>query len=200
MVILFHGIKGVIPENAYLLADKNLRRTGLFEEAARIRNESALLPGLPDPFLMDSSLNHVHHLGYVVSERAANAKEFFFLLRSWYSTADVDAGAQDTNPRLQQLKLRVIPRPKPLKSQSQERGKEVVHPLSFRSAKPAQRRENVYGTKADYILVPLAWIPTERDEANMVGGEGAISGTFLSPSLDIPLTCGSMSTWLLYPL
>ena len=40
--------------------------------------------------------------------------------------------------------MSVVPRSEPLQSHSQKREKEAVHTLSFRSAKPAQRRENTW--------------------------------------------------------
>ena len=42
-----------------------------------------------------------------------------------------------------ELKQGIIPRPKPLQSQRQDRGKEPFHTRSFRSTRPSRRRENI---------------------------------------------------------
>jgi len=86
---------------------------------------------------MSYRLNHVHHLDHVVAHQRAKADRFSFLLRSCYNTADINAGTQNLNLRLQQLKLGVVSGSKPVQRQSLEREKETVHTLSFRSARPA---------------------------------------------------------------
>ena len=68
---------------------------------------------------MEAGLNHVHDLGDIVTDQRTQTQEFRFFLRSWYNTADIDAGTQNPNLRLQQLKMNVIPRPKSSQSERQ---------------------------------------------------------------------------------
>ena len=62
---------------------------------------------------------------------------------------------QHPDLRLQQLKMNIVPRTKPLQDEGQEREDEMVHTDSFRSARPAQRRENTWYYTADEFMYPL---------------------------------------------
>ena len=53
----------------------------------------------PPPGLSD----HVHDFRNIM--RSTQPKQFRFLRRSWYNTADIDPGAQNPNLRFQKLKL-----------------------------------------------------------------------------------------------
>ena len=101
----------------------------------------------------------MHDVGDIVVEHRAQAKEFRFLLRSWYNTTRVDSGAQNPNLRRHDLKSSIVPRPEPLQSQSQDREKEAVHTVSFRSAKPARGRENTWYATTPIIPNPLDFVP-----------------------------------------
>jgi hypothetical protein len=71
-----------------------------------------------------------------------------------YNTADIDTGTQNPDLRLKKLKMRVIPRTKPLQDEGQERDEEVFHTDTFRSAKPAQRRENTWYQDSLHFRTP----------------------------------------------
>ena len=75
---------------------------------------------------------------------------FRFLVRSWYNASRIDTRAQNPGLRRHELELGVVPRSKPLRNQSQHREKEPIHTMSFRSAKPAQRRGNTW-----YLTTPI---------------------------------------------
>jgi hypothetical protein len=83
----------------------------LFEEFAGSSGKDAA-PLLPNPPSVGFRLNHVHNLAHVMTEQRAKMEQSGFLLRSWYTTANVDARTRNRNLHFQELKLRAIPRPK----------------------------------------------------------------------------------------
>ena len=113
---------------------------------------------MPYPSPIRFRLNHVHHLGDVMVNHRAKAQEFRFFLRSWYNTGDIDTGTQNPDLRLQQLKMNVVSGSKPLQNQRQHHKKEALHTLSFRSARPAQKRETTW-----YITQPIFSYPQEKE-------------------------------------
>ena len=126
---------------------------GLFGESARIRDGIALLPGLPNPSPMRFRLNHVHDPGRVAASQRAQVEKFGFFLRSWYNTADVNAGTQNPDLRLQQLKMGAITRRNHCRTRVKSEKNRRSIPIP--SATPGQPEgATTHGIKVGHILAP----------------------------------------------
>ena len=106
---------------------------------------------MPDPFSVGVWTDNVHHFRPIMVEQRTKTKQFRFFLRSWYNTTRIDPRAQNTNLCFYELKLSIVPGPKPMRSQRQDREEEPFHTISFRSTKRAHRRENAWYTTTDIL-------------------------------------------------
>jgi len=132
----------IAPADILLRHTQNKVDCRLWDSRSARRFERLTPLRLPHPFAIRFRLNHMHYLRDIVVDQCPQPQKFRFLLRSWYNTADIDAGTQNPDLRLQQLKVSIVARTKPLQDEGQEREKEVFHTDTFRGAWPAQRCNN----------------------------------------------------------
>ena len=101
----------------------------------------------------------MHHVGDIMLNRFTDAKKLGLFRRSGHDTIGIDPGTQNSQLRLQQLKLRVVPGAKLFCCEGNEREHQLIHRHPFRSFWLDNRPDNeAYRGVATFMnpLVPGA--------------------------------------------
>jgi hypothetical protein len=87
---------------------------------------------------------------HIMLNRFANTKELVFFSRCRNNAISINPSSQDSNLRLEQLKLRVVPWLKPLNHQRDEKERYFFHAPAFRLHKHLRN-----GRKTAYLRTPI---------------------------------------------